>query len=136
MMKQNNEVDEPIELWLAATTGSTERPQRNRIVGFPTIPATQLLSNLAHRFRERSRGGASSSSSSANRPIIPDQAIDQANINYTMDEESDETYGEGDGEGSSTDDENGSVDAGVDDDGSAGEDGDVGGDNARNDSDE
>ncbi|KAK1398408.1 hypothetical protein POM88_008271 [Heracleum sosnowskyi] len=70
-----SEVDEPIELWLAATTGSTERPQRNRIVGFPTIPATQLLSNLAHRFRERSRGGASSSSSSGNRPIIPDQAF-------------------------------------------------------------
>ncbi|KAK1381717.1 hypothetical protein POM88_019452 [Heracleum sosnowskyi] len=70
-----SEVDEPIELWLAATTGSTERPQRSRIVGFPTIPATQLLSNLAHRFRERARGGASSSSSSANRPIIPDQVF-------------------------------------------------------------
>ncbi|KAK1396738.1 hypothetical protein POM88_006601 [Heracleum sosnowskyi] len=70
-----SEVDEPIELWLAATTGSTERPQRNRIVGFPTIPATQLLSNLAHRFRERSRGGTSSSSSSGNRSIIPDQAF-------------------------------------------------------------
>ncbi|KAK1397403.1 hypothetical protein POM88_007266 [Heracleum sosnowskyi] len=70
-----SEVDEPIELWLAATTGSTERPQRNRIVGFPTIPASQLLSNLAHRFRERARGGASSSSSSANRPIIPDQVF-------------------------------------------------------------
>ncbi|KAK1361092.1 hypothetical protein POM88_045566 [Heracleum sosnowskyi] len=70
-----SEVDEPIELWLATTTGSTERPQRNRIVGFPTIPATQLLSNLAHRFRERSRGGASSSSSSGNRSIIPDHAF-------------------------------------------------------------
>ncbi|KAK1399093.1 hypothetical protein POM88_008956 [Heracleum sosnowskyi] len=116
-----SEVDEPIELWLSATTGSTERPQRNRIIGFPTIPASQLLSNLAHRFRERARGGASSSSSSANRPIIPDQAIDQASIDYGTDDD-----------GS---DENGSDDAGADDDGSddAGEDGDVGGDNARND---
>ncbi|KAK1378012.1 hypothetical protein POM88_024756 [Heracleum sosnowskyi] len=70
-----SEVDEPLELWLAATTGSTERPQRNRIVGFPTIPASQLLSNLAHRFRERAKGGASSSSSSANRPIILDQVF-------------------------------------------------------------
>lgn len=68
-----SELDELIELWLAATTGSIERPQRNRIVGFPTIPPSQLLSNLAHRFRERTRGGASSSSSSANRSVIPDQ---------------------------------------------------------------
>ncbi|KAK1399717.1 hypothetical protein POM88_009582 [Heracleum sosnowskyi] len=201
-----SEVDEPIELWLAATTGSTERPQRNRIVGFPTIPATQLLSNLAHRFRERARGGASSSSS-ANRPIIPDQiflqivrtavtnaqanpeqfgnlnnsemeevarniidvsdpasrgsfnqvffrevvnvvatiftsicnetqeALNQANKDFSTDEECDEGDGEGDEEGSSTDEGNGSDDAGEDGDGSddAGDDGDVGGDNARND---
>ncbi|KAK1358928.1 hypothetical protein POM88_043402 [Heracleum sosnowskyi] len=109
-----SEVDEPIELWLAATTGSTERPQRNRIIGFPTIPESQLLSNLAHRFRERARGGASSSSSSANRPIIPDQTIDQANRDYSTDDDGSDENGSDDVGA----DDDGSDDAGADDDGS------------------
>ncbi|KAK1367614.1 hypothetical protein POM88_033706 [Heracleum sosnowskyi] len=58
------------------------------------------------------------------------KTIDEANKDYTTDEEV------SDGEGSSTGDENGSDGIGEDNDGSddAGEDGDVGGDNLRNDS--
>ena len=36
------------------------------------MPANTLLPNLAHRFRETTRGGASSSSSVSNRSNIPD----------------------------------------------------------------
>lgn len=72
-LNESTELDEPIELWLRATTGTDDKPKKNRLIGFPTIPAGRLLSNLAHRFRENTRGGASSSSSSANRsPVIPD----------------------------------------------------------------
>lgn len=72
------EVTEPIEWWLQATTNGADKPKINQIIGFPGVPANTLLPNLAHRFREGTRGGASSSSSAPNRPPnMPDQLFVQ-----------------------------------------------------------
>lgn len=72
------EVTEPIEWWLQATTNGADKPKKNHIIGFPGVPANTLLPNLAHRFREGTRGGASSSSSAPNRPPnMPDQLFVQ-----------------------------------------------------------
>ncbi|KAK1395431.1 hypothetical protein POM88_014487 [Heracleum sosnowskyi] len=76
----NSDIDmiEPMQWWLQATTNGVDKPKKNYIIGFPSVPANTLLPNLAHRFREGSRGGASSSSSAPNRPpTIPDQLFVQ-----------------------------------------------------------
>ncbi|KAK1388633.1 hypothetical protein POM88_016811 [Heracleum sosnowskyi] len=75
-----SEIDmtEPMQWWLQATTNGADKPKKNHIIGFPSVPANTLLPNLAHRFREGTRGGASSSSSAPNRPPnIPDQLFVQ-----------------------------------------------------------
>lgn len=60
------------------TTGSTDKPINNLIIGFPGVTANTLLPNLAHRFREGTRGGASSSSSAPSHPLsLPDRMFVQ-----------------------------------------------------------
>ncbi|KAK1381205.1 hypothetical protein POM88_027949 [Heracleum sosnowskyi] len=63
---------------IAATTNGAEKPKKNRLIGFPNVPASSLLPDLAHHYREGTRGGASSSSSAPNRsPTIPDHLFVQ-----------------------------------------------------------
>ena len=63
---------------MQATTNGSDKPKKNRIIGFPYVPATKLLPNLAHCYRERTRGGAGSSSAAPNHlPNIPDQLFVQ-----------------------------------------------------------
>ncbi|KAK1393795.1 hypothetical protein POM88_012851 [Heracleum sosnowskyi] len=72
------ELTEPIQWWLQATTNGAEKPKKNRLIGFPNVPASSLLPDLAHHYREGTRGGASSSSSAPNRsPTIPDHLFVQ-----------------------------------------------------------
>ena len=69
-----SDFSEPIEWWLQGTTEGANKPKKNRLIGFATAQTSQkrivLLDlqpfrqthcwNLAHRFRETTRGGASS----------------------------------------------------------------------------
>lgn len=52
----------------------SSRPPKNQLVGFPRIPASQLLPNLAANYRAQHAGGAGSSSQ-GNRSgsVLPDQ---------------------------------------------------------------
>ncbi|KAK1375614.1 hypothetical protein POM88_031807 [Heracleum sosnowskyi] len=68
-----SEFIEPLDWWLQATTDGAHRPKKNRLIGYPCVPASTLLPNLAHRYRERTIGGAGSSSSVPNQTSrIPD----------------------------------------------------------------
>lgn len=72
-LSPESEFVEPLDWWLQATTNGDDRPKRNRLIGYPCVPASALLPNLAHRYRERNRGGAGSSSSGPNQSSsIPD----------------------------------------------------------------
>ena len=69
-LTSGTELVEPLEWWLQATTDGADKPKTNQIIGYPGVSASTLLPNLAHRFRERSTGGASSSSAVPNRPQL------------------------------------------------------------------
>ncbi|KAK1370379.1 hypothetical protein POM88_036471 [Heracleum sosnowskyi] len=83
----------PFEAIEMATTNGAEKPKKNRLIGFPNVPASSLLPDLAHHYREGTRGGASSSSSAPNRsPTIPDHLFMQVVRHVVTSAQADPTY--------------------------------------------
>ena len=54
--------EHPIQWWLEAVATGMTRPPKNELLGFPRIPASTLLPNLAANYRARRGDGAGSSS--------------------------------------------------------------------------
>ena len=54
--------EHPIQWWLEAVAPGMTRPPKNELLGFPRIPASTLLPNLAANYRARRGDGARSSS--------------------------------------------------------------------------
>ena len=56
------DVVHPLDWWLQATVPGSTRPPKNRLLGFPRIPTSRLLPNLAANYRAQHVGGVGSSS--------------------------------------------------------------------------
>ncbi|KAK1389919.1 hypothetical protein POM88_018097 [Heracleum sosnowskyi] len=72
-LSPGSEFTEPLDWWLQAITDGANRPKKNRLIGYPCVPASTLLPNLAHCYKERTRRDAGSSSSFARNAIATTQ---------------------------------------------------------------
>ena len=70
---QTGERDEPLEWWLSATgVPEGQKLKKDYLVGFPEARASQLITTLASRYRDSTRGEAGGSSGHRQEAIIPD----------------------------------------------------------------
>ncbi|KAK1389929.1 hypothetical protein POM88_018107 [Heracleum sosnowskyi] len=68
------EATHPLQWWIEATAPGCARPPRNQLIGFPRIPASTLIPDLAANYRAQRVGGAGSSSQAnqGSESVIPD----------------------------------------------------------------
>ena len=62
--------EHPIQWWLEAVAPGLTRPPKNELLGFPRIPASTLLPNLAANYRARRGDGAGSSSQAPGSNVL------------------------------------------------------------------
>lgn len=70
--------EHPIEWWLEAVAPGMSKPPKNELIGFPRVPASSILPNLAANYRARGGGrsdgaGSSSQGAAGGASQVPDQ---------------------------------------------------------------